>query len=160
MLRNSTTRPTYRLHWDWMAVREGFGNLVYQYCNNVILQVDKQRNVYTQGEYSDGVQTIATFTRVANEGDVKGRIQEFILPIHTAAVNSLNDAPRPTAMLQRREQGVQANHLVGIPDFVRAAEYGNPQQCIPAILNLWQVMPPIIDAVINVKSIISLPLIL
>jgi hypothetical protein len=162
VLTNSTTKSTYRLHWDWISLWEDFGDRVYQYWNNVVPQADKQRNVYTQAAYSERVQTVATFTRVANEGDVKGRIQEFVLPVHSAAANGLNGAPRPTdqhSVLQRWEQGVEANHLAGIPDFVMAAEYGNPRRRITAMLevkNPWQVTPALIDAVINGRISISL----
>ena len=101
------------------------------------------------------MQSVATFTRVANEGDVKGRIQEFVVPVHSAAANGLNGAPRPTdqhSKLQRWEQGVEANNLAGIPDFVMATEYGIPPRRITAMLevkNPWQVTPARIDAVIN-----------
>ena len=53
---------------------DNFGTLVHQYWNNVVPQVDKQTNVFTQGEYSNIVHAVATDARVANEGEVKGRI--------------------------------------------------------------------------------------
>jgi hypothetical protein len=155
VLTNSTTRSTYRLHWNWLAPWEDFGDLVYRYWNNVVPQNDKQSNVYTQVAYSERVQMVATFTSVANEGDVKGRIQDFVLPVHSAAANGFNGAPRPTdqhSILQRWEQGVEANRLAGIPDFVMASEYGNPQRRITVlseVKNPWQVTPALIDIVIN-----------
>lgn len=155
LLANSTTRSTYRLHWNWLALWDDFGALVHEYWNNVVPQADKQSNVYTQASYRDRVQRVATFSRVANEGDVKGRIQEFVEPVHSAAANGLNGAPRPTdqhSRMQRWEQGVEANNLAGIPDFVMATEYGIPPRRITAMLevkNPWQVTPARIDAVIN-----------
>ena len=107
------------------------------------------------------MQTVATFMSVANEGEVRGRIQEFVLPVHSAAANGLNGAPRPTdrhSVLQRWEQGVEANHLAGIPDFVMATEYGNPQRRVTVLLevkNPWQVTPALIDAVINRTNLLS-----
>src|SRR5436190_13584832 len=76
-LSNSMTRSTYRLHWNWLAVWENFGTLVQQYWNNVVPQVDKQANVFTQGEYINILYEVATDERVANEGAIKGRIQAF-----------------------------------------------------------------------------------
>jgi hypothetical protein len=154
-LTNSTTRSTYRLHWNWLALWDNFGALVNQYWNNVVPQANKQSNVFTQGEYSGIVQDVATFIRVGNEGDVKGRIQAFVVPVHSAAANGRNGAPRPSdrhSILQRWEQGVEANNLAGIPDFVMATEYGIPSRRLTAILevkNPWQVTPARIDAVIN-----------
>ena len=51
LLANSTTRSTYRLHWNWLALWDNFGALVHEYWNNVVPQVDKQSNVYTQAAY-------------------------------------------------------------------------------------------------------------
>lgn len=106
VLTNSTTRSTYRLHWNWLALWDDFEALVYQYWNNFVPQTDKQRNVYTQAVYSDRVQIVATDTRVANEGNVKECIKEFIVSIHFVAVNDLNGAPCPIdqhSKLQRWE---------------------------------------------------------
>ena len=66
--------------------------------------------------------------RVGNEGAVKENIQAFIEPVHTAAANGLNGAPRPAdqhSKLQRWED-VEANNLAGIPDFVMVTERGIP----------------------------------
>ena len=153
-LTNSTTRSIYRLHWDWIALWDNFGNCVYHYWNNVP-QIDKESNVFTQIAYRFVTQRVATYTGVGNEGDVKNRIQEFVEPVHSAAANGLNGAPRPSdqhSKLQRWEQGVEANTLAGIPDFVMATEYGFAPRRITAILevkNPWQVTPALIDAVIN-----------
>jgi hypothetical protein len=158
VLTNSTTKSTYRLHWNWLALWEDFGNLVHQYWNNVVPQADKRRNVFSRGAYSNAVQLVATFMRVANEGDIKGRIQDFVIPVHSAAANGLNGAPRPIdqhSVLQRWEQGVEANNLAGIPDFIMATEYGNPQRRVTVLLevkNPWQVTPTFIDAVINGRT--------
>ena len=128
---------------------------VTHYWNNVVRQADKQRNVFTRGEYSGIIQHVATYARVGNEGDVKGRIQDFVLPIHSSAANGRNDAPRPTdrhSMLQRWEQGVEANTLAGIPDFVMATEYGYPLRRTTALLevkNPWQITSGLIDEVID-----------
>src|SRR6266480_3551966 len=73
-LANSTTRSTYRLHWNWIALWDNFGTLVHQYWNNIVPQVDKPTNVFTRGEYSGRVQLIAMDSRVGNEGEVKGKI--------------------------------------------------------------------------------------
>lgn len=155
VLTNSTTRSTYRLHWNWLALWENFGALVSHYWDNVVPQADKHTNVFTQGEYSGIVQDVATDSRVGNEGDVKARIQEFVLPVHSAAANGRNRAPRPSdqhSKLQRWEQGVEANYLAGIPDFVMTTEYGNRLRRVTVMIevkNPWQITPPLIDAVIN-----------
>jgi hypothetical protein len=154
-LTRSTTRSTYRLRWNQLALWDNFGALVQHYWNNVVPQIDKQCNVYTQGEYSGRLQLVATFSRVGNEGDVKGRIQDFVVPVHSAAANGLNNAPRPIdqhSILQRWDQGVEANALAGIPDFVMASEIGAPVRRVTAVLevkNPWLVTPALIDAVIN-----------
>src|SRR5436309_5281480 len=70
-LTNSTTRSTYRLHWNWLALWDNFGMFVNQYWNNVVPQVDKQANVFSQGEYSGRFSSISTNSRVGNEGAVK-----------------------------------------------------------------------------------------
>ena len=160
-LTNSTTRSTYRLHWNWLALWDNFGTLVHQYWNNTVLQVDKQANVFSRGAYSDRFSSVSTNFRVGNEGAVKEKIQAFIEPVHTAAANGLNGAPRPTdqhSKLQRWEQGVEANNLAGIPDFVMVTERGIPPFRLTAILevkNPWQVTPALIDNVINSNSFIN-----
>ena len=154
-LTRSTTRSTYRLHWNQLALWENFGAHVHHYWNNVVPQADKQSSVFTQGEYSGIVQRVATFRRVGNEGDVKGRIQDFVVPVHAAVANGLNHAPRPSdrhSVFQRWEQSVEANSLAGIPDFAMATEYGIPRRRITALIevkNPWQVTPALIDAAIN-----------
>src|SRR5436190_21226813 len=95
MLTNSTTRSTFRLHWNWLVPWDNFNDLVYQYWNNIVPQIDKQSNVYTQAEYRGRVQIVATDVGVANEGDIKGRIEKFVVEVHSAAANGLNGAPRP-----------------------------------------------------------------
>ena len=72
MLTNSTTRSTYRLHWNWLALWDDFGALVPHYWNKVVPQADKQRNVYTQAAYRTIVQGVATFTRVATKATSRG----------------------------------------------------------------------------------------
>src|SRR5436190_17459919 len=67
-LTNSTTRSTYRLHWNWLAVWDNFGALVQQYWNNVVPQTDKQANVYTQGAFRDRFQSVSMNSQVGNEG--------------------------------------------------------------------------------------------
>src|SRR5579859_952594 len=93
---NSTTRSTYRLHWNGIRLWGDFGDLVNQYWNNVVSQADKQRYVFTQDAYRDAVQGIATDMRVANEGNVKVCIDGFPVIIHSAAANGRNGATRPT----------------------------------------------------------------
>src|SRR5207248_2827790 len=96
------------------------------------------------------------------EGNIRVCIDKFVVDIHSAAANGLNGAARPTdqhSKLQRWEQGVEANNLAGIPDFVMVTEYGNLPRRITAMLeikNPWQVTPALINAVIN--SIIHSPL--
>src|SRR5437762_1728311 len=154
-LTNSTTRSTYRLHWNWIALWDDFGTLVHQYWNNVVPLVDKQINVFMQVEYTAIVHDVSTFRRVANEGEVKGRIKVFVEPVHSSATNGRNGTLRPSdqhSILQQWEPGVEANNLAGIPDFVMATEYGIPARRITAILevkNPWQVTPILIDNVIN-----------
>lgn len=139
VVTNSTTRSTYRLHWNWLALWDDFEALVYQYWNNVVPQADEQRKVYSRGSYSN-----------ASAGCCY-RFESF-----------QRGAVRPTdqhSKLQRWEQGVEANNLAGIPDFVMVTEYGNLPRRITAMLeikNPWQVTPALIDAVIN--SIIHSPL--
>ena len=113
---------------------------------------DKQTNVYTQAEYRGRVQIVATNARAANEGDIKGILNTFVTEVHSAAANGLNDAPRPTdrhSELHRWEQGVEANRLAGIPDFVMATEYGHNPRRVTAVVevkNPWQITPHLIDA--------------
>ena len=165
VLTNSMTRSTYRLHWYWLALWEDFGDLVNQYWNNVVPQADKQRNVFTRAAYRNRVQIVAMDARVANEGNIKMWIDKFVVEVHSAAANGLNGATRSIdqhSKLQRWEQGVEANNLAGMPDFVMVTEYGNPPRRIAAMLevkNPWQVTPAIIDAVINSTIHHPLPLI-
>jgi hypothetical protein len=157
VVTNSTTRSTYRLHWNWLAHWEGFGDLVSQYWNQAVSQIDKQRNVYMQATYRNAVQSITTDLRVSNEGNIRLCIDKFVVDVHSAAANGLNGAPRPTdqhSKLQRWEQGVEAKHLAGIPDFVMASEYAYGQlprrmTVMLEVKNPWQVTPALIDAVIN-----------
>ena len=150
----STTRSVYRLQWNWIASWDNFGALVHHYWNNIVTQNDKQTNVYTQGAYTDRVQGVAMLNTNANEGDIKGRIDAFVVPVHTAAANGLNGAPRPSdlhSLMQRWEPGVQANQLAGIPDFVFAAEQGNPRRvtAVFEVKNPWHVTPARIEEVIS-----------
>jgi hypothetical protein len=154
---NSTTRSTYRLHWNRIQVWEDFGTRVHHYWNNVVLQVDKQHNVYHAIHYSGRVRTVAFLGQVANEGNVKGCISEFFVPLHSAAANGSDGAPRPSdihSVLQRWEQGVEAHALGGIPDFVMASALQNPPfprriTALFEVKNPWQVTPALIDDVIN-----------
>ena len=154
-LANSTTRSTYRLHWNWIALWDDFGTLVHQYWNHVVPFADKQSNIFTQAEYTAIVHDVSTFSRVANEGEVKGKIRDFVVPVHSSAANGRNSAPRPSdqhSILKQWEPGIEANNLAGIPDFVMTTEYGIPLHRITAILevkNPWQITPALIDNVIN-----------
>ena len=141
MLTNSTTKSTYLIHWNQLALWENFAALVSDYRNNVAPQVDRRPNVFIQGVYSSIVQRVAADSRVGDEGDVKDYIQDFVVSVHSATSNGLNRAPGPTdqhSELQRWEQDVEANYLAGIPDFVMASERGN---------QLWRV-----TAMIEVKN--------
>jgi hypothetical protein len=108
-LANSTTRSTFRLHWDTLTLWDNFGGLVTHYWTNLVPAADKQAMVFTRGEYSGLIQRVATFMSVGNEGDVKGRIQDFVVPVQASASNGRNGAPRPSdyhSILQRWEQGI------------------------------------------------------
>ena len=162
---NSTTRSTYRLHWNWLALWDNFGACVHQYWTQVVPQADKQRNVYTQQAHRNAVQGIVNNSRVSNEGNVKVCIDRYVVDVHTAAANGLNGAARPTdqhSILQRWEQGVEGNQVAGVPDYVMATEYGNPPRRLTALLevkNPWKVTPALIDAVIDSSIQFSPPLI-
>lgn len=158
VVTNSTTRSRFRLHWNWIAPWDDFGGLVQQYWNDVVPQIDKQRNVYAQSAYFDMLQNVATDFRVSNEGKIKVCIDMFVVNVHSAAATGRNGAPRPSyrhSRLLRWEQGFDINNnLAGIPDFVMMSEYadGELPGRITAMLeakNPWQVTPALIDSVIN-----------
>ena len=154
-LSESTTKSTYRLHWNEIYLWDNFGDSVGNYWNNVVSQADKQRDVFTQHTYSNAVQSLATDMRVTNEGNIKVCIDKFPVDVHSAAANGLNGAHRPTdqhSKLQRWEQGIARNNVAGVPDFVMATEYGNPPRRVTAMMevkNPWLVTPALIDVVIN-----------
>ena len=54
--------------------------------------------------------------------------------------------------MQRWELGVQANQLAGIPDFVFAAQHGNPRRVstVFEVKNPWHVTPICIDEVYQI----------
>jgi hypothetical protein len=122
----STTKSSYRLHWNGIASWNDFGDLVHEYWNNVVTPADKQRYVFDTGSYRRAVQGIATDTRVANEGNVKVCIDAFPVAIHSAAANSSMGAPRPSdrhSKLERWGNGIEGGGVAGIPDFVMATEF-------------------------------------
>jgi hypothetical protein len=149
LLTNSTTRSVYRLHWNTINVWDDFGPRVIQYWNNVP-QHDKQGLVMPQAAYGYLFQSVG-HSVAGNEGDVKALVNEFVQPVHSAAANGRNGAPRPSdrhSKLQRWEPGVAANAQARIPDFVMITEYGYPPRRVTAMLevkNPWQVTPPLID---------------
>jgi hypothetical protein len=151
----STTRSTYRLHWNGIGLWGDFGDLVHQYWNDMVTQGDKQRNVFDTGAYRQTVQGIAMDTRVANEGNVNICIDAFPVIIHSAAANGRNGARRPRdrhSKLERWGNGIEGNNMAGIPDFVMATEIAYPPRRITAMMevkNPWQVTPALIDNVIN-----------
>ena len=105
----STTRSVYRLHWDTIDLWDDFGARVIQYWNTVP-QADRQSNVMTRVSYGDRFREVG-HSVVANEGDVKSVVAEFIQPVHSAAANGRDGAPRPSdrhSQLPRWEQGVEA----------------------------------------------------
>jgi hypothetical protein len=153
-LSSSTTLSTYRLRWNWIQLWDDFGNRVHQYWENVVTQDDKQENVYTQNTLTHQAQTVALHYVNAKEGDVQGRIDYFVVPIHNAAANGLNGAPRPSdghSIMGRLAPGVQANQIAGIPDFLMVTEFENPCRvtAIFEVKNPWQITPAHIDEVIN-----------
>ena len=111
--------------------------------------------MFNQGEFSARFSAVGLFSTAANEDDVKALIQEFVQPVHSGPANGYNDAPRPSdrhSRLHRWEQGVEANAQAGIPDFVMTTEYGYPPHRVTAMVevkNPWQVMPALIDQVIQ-----------
>jgi hypothetical protein len=153
VLTNSTTRSVYRLRWNTIMPWNDFGARVIQYLATVP-QDDKQANVITQGEYSGRYQRVMN-SPAGNEGLVKALVGDFIEPIHSAAANGLNGAPRPSdrhSKLQRWEQGIEANAQAGIPDFVMITEYGHLPRRVTAMMevkNPWQVTPALVDQVIH-----------
>jgi hypothetical protein len=155
IVSQSTTRSTYRLHWNTIALWGNFGDLVQHYWNNVVTQADKQQFVFTQDGYRLTVQTLASSMSIANEDITKVCIDTFPVAILTAAANGLNGAPRPSdqhSKLERWAQGIEGNAVAGIPDFVMATEYTYPPRRITSMVevkNPWHVTPGRIDAVIN-----------
>jgi Protein kinase domain len=155
VLTRSTTRSTYRLHWNRLAHWDDFGARVIEYWNNTVTQNDKQAAVLHHGAYSHATQLVTLYSRAASEDQVKGYLRDFFVPVHSAAANGLNYAPPPSdrhSILQRWEQGVEANALAGIPDFVMATEDAYPLRRVTALLevkNPWQVTPELIDQVIQ-----------
>jgi hypothetical protein len=153
LLTNSTTRSVYRLHWNTIAIWDDFGARVIQYWNTVP-QLDKQNNVMIGGEYGARFRAVG-YSAAGNEGDVKALVNEFVQPVHSAAANGRDGAPRPSdphSKLQRWEPGVEANTQAGVPDFVMITEYGNPPRRVTAMVevkNPWQVTPALIDQVIQ-----------
>ena len=111
--------------------------------------------MFTQGAFTERFRAVGLSSTAANEGDVKALLQEFVQPVHSGAANGYNDAPRPSDLhskLQRWEQGVEANLLAGIPDFVMTTEFGPPPRRVTAMLevkNPWQVTSALIDEVIQ-----------
>jgi hypothetical protein len=152
VLTSSTTQSVYRLHWNTIALWNDFGPQVIQYWN-AVPQFDKQSNVMTRTAYGDRFQAVG-YSTAGNEGDVKALVNEFVQPVHSAAANGRNGAPRPSdrhSKLQRWEPGVEANAQAGIPDFVMITEYGNLPRRVTAMMevkNPWQVTPALIDQVI------------
>ena len=159
---NSTTQSTYRLRWNTIHIWENFGTLVTTYWN-AVPQTDKQQFVYTQNAYSDRYQILSSgLSRAANEGDVKSLVNEFVTPVHWAAANGLNGAARPVdqhSRFQRWEQGVEANQLAGIPDFVLTTEHGHPRRitAVVEVKNRWQVNPGGVDHVIQSTHLHGFP---
>jgi hypothetical protein len=150
----STTRSTYRLHWNGIALWADFGDLVHQYWNNVVTPDDKQQYVFDTGSYSRAVQQIAMETRVSNESNVKVCIDAFPVPIHSAAANGSMGAPRPSDRHSKFERwgiGIEGG-VAGVPDFVMATETLYLPRRITAMIevkNPWLVTPALIDDVIN-----------
>jgi len=101
IVSQSTTRSTYRLHWNTIAFWGNFGDLVQHYWNNVVTQADKQQFVFTQDGYRLMVQTLASGMSIANEDITKVCIDTF--PV-AAAANGLNGAPRPSDQHSKLER--------------------------------------------------------
>jgi hypothetical protein len=153
LLTNSTTRSTYRLHWNRIALWNDFSDRVIQYWNTVP-QLDRQGNVMLWWDYVMRFRRVGN-SEAGNEGEVKTLIYDFVEQTHSAAANGNSGAPRPSdrhSKLQRWEQGAEANNLAGIPDFVMATEDGNPPRRVTAILEVKNpslVTPARIDQVIQ-----------
>jgi hypothetical protein len=153
VLTHSTTRSVYRLHWNTITPWNDFGTRVIQYWNNT-LQLDKQTNVMTGGDYGARSRDVG-YSRAGNEGDVRALIIEFVQAVHSSAANGRDNAPRPSdrhSTLQRWEQGVESNALAGLPDLVMKSQHGYAPHCIAVMVeakNPWQVMPGCIDQAIQ-----------
>jgi len=153
VVTHSTTRSVYRLHWNTITPWNDFGARVIQYWNN-ILQLDKQTNVMTRGDYGARFRDVG-YSRAGNEGDVRALIIEFVQAVHSSAANGRDNAPRPSdqhSTLQRWEQGVEANALAGLPDLVMRSQHGYAPHRITVMVeakNPWQVTPGRIDQVIQ-----------
>ena len=151
----STTKSTYRLHWNSIGLWPDFSAQVIAYWNAVPPN-DKQSNVYTQDAYTNRFQAVSSgFSQAANEGNVKDLLHTFVTDVQNAAANGLHGAPRPSdrhSRLQKWEHGVEANAVAGVPDLVMVTEHAANPRRITAILevkNPWQVTPALVDEVIQ-----------
>ena|SRR5579859_6640250 len=122
---NSTTRSTYCLHWNGIALWANFEDLVRHYWNNIVSQADKKQYVFDQGAYSTASQYLATGMAASLEDAVKVCIDTFPVTVHYAAATGLNGALWPTdrhSIFQRWGLGIEVNNVAGVPDFIMATE--------------------------------------
>jgi len=159
IVSRSTTRSTYRLRWYTLALWDDFPARVINYWNTVP-QYDKQTNVITRQVYGNRFRWVGTWSRAANEGNINEQFSQFVEPIHSAAANGFDGAPRPTdrhSRLQKWEQGVEARQMAGIPDFVMTDELMYPRRvtAMVEVKNPWQVMPQDLDRQILSTALVA-----
>jgi hypothetical protein len=159
----STTRSTYRLRWNTLAIWDDFPNFVINYWN-AVPQYDKQTNITTRAEYGARFRYVGTWSRAANEGNVREQFLQFVEPMHAAAASGLDGAPRPSdehSKLQSWNSGVEAREMAGIPDFVmvdESAYYPLRVTVMVEVKNPWLVTPQDLDLLILSTAPVSFSL--